>query len=70
MCMVQRVIFIAILIVFALATLHGPKRVGERVYAALVVVLSLLVSVSPHATYGYKICPKTRFPPAALDWIT
>jgi disulfide bond formation protein DsbB len=41
LCMVQRVVFIAILVVFALATLHGPKRVGERVYAALIVLLSL-----------------------------
>ncbi len=41
LCMVQRVIFIAILVVFALAALHGPKRIGERVYAALIVLLSL-----------------------------
>jgi len=41
LCMVQRVIFIAILAVFALAALHGPKGVGERVYAALIVLLSL-----------------------------
>lgn len=41
LCMVQRVIFIAILAVFALAALHGPKRAGERVYAALIVLLSL-----------------------------
>lgn len=41
LCMVQRVVFIAILVVFALAALHGPKRVGERVYAALIVLLSL-----------------------------
>jgi len=41
LCMVQRVVFIAILIVFALAALHGPKRTGERVYAALSALLSL-----------------------------
>ena len=41
LCMVQRVIFIAIMIMFILAALHGPKRVGERVYAALVLMLSL-----------------------------
>lgn len=40
--MVQRVIFIAILVLFALAALHGPRRIGERVYAALIVLLSLL----------------------------
>ncbi len=41
LCMAQRVIFIAILAVFALAALHGPKRLGERVYAALIALLSL-----------------------------
>jgi disulfide bond formation protein DsbB len=41
LCMVQRVIFIAILVVYALAMLHGPKRTGERVYAGLITLLSL-----------------------------
>ena len=41
LCMVQRVIFIAILAVFAIAALYGPKRVGERIYAALIMLLSL-----------------------------
>jgi len=41
LCMVQRVIFIVILVVFVLAALHGPKRTGERIYAALVSLLSL-----------------------------
>ena len=41
LCMVQRVIFIAISAVCVLAALHGPKRSGERVYAALIVLLSL-----------------------------
>lgn len=41
LCMVQRVIFIALLAVFALAALHGPRRTGERVYAALIALLSL-----------------------------
>lgn len=41
LCMVQRVVFIALLIVFAIAALHGPKRAGERIYAALVGLLAL-----------------------------
>jgi len=41
LCMVQRVIFIAIMAVFALAALHGPNRTGERVYTALIGILSL-----------------------------
>ena len=41
LCMVQRVIFIAILAVFAIAVLHGPRRTGEKIYAALISLLSL-----------------------------
>lgn len=41
LCMVQRVIFIAILVVYALAMLHGPKHTGERLYAALITLLAL-----------------------------
>ncbi|MGB8517422.1 MAG: disulfide bond formation protein B [Gallionella sp.] len=41
LCMVQRVIFIAIALVFALATLHGPKRIAIRVYTGLIILLSL-----------------------------
>lgn len=41
LCMVQRVIFIAILVAFLIAATHGPKRLGERVYAVLVMLLSL-----------------------------
>jgi len=42
LCIVQRMIFVAILVLFAVAALHGPKRIGERVYAALIGLLSLL----------------------------
>ncbi|WP_246487449.1 disulfide bond formation protein B [Ferrigenium kumadai] len=41
LCMVQRAVFIAILVVFVVAALHGPKRLGERIYAALIGLLSL-----------------------------
>jgi disulfide bond formation protein DsbB len=41
LCMVQRVIFIAILVVFAIAALHNPSRTGTRVYAALSALLAL-----------------------------
>ena len=41
LCMVQRVIFIAIGIVFFIAALHNPKRIAARVYSGLIVLLSL-----------------------------
>lgn len=42
LCMVQRLIFIAILAIFVLAAVHGPKRMGERIYAGVIVLLSLV----------------------------
>lgn len=41
LCMVQRVIFIAIGVVFVIAALHNPKRIAARVYSVLVVLLAL-----------------------------
>ena len=41
LCMVQRVVFIAILVIFLIAATHGPKRIGERIYAVLISLLSM-----------------------------
>lgn len=41
LCMVQRVVFIAILALFLIAATHGPKRTGERIYAVLISLLSM-----------------------------
>jgi protein dithiol:quinone oxidoreductase len=41
LCMVQRVIFIVILALFTLTALHNPKRTGQRIYTALIVLFSL-----------------------------
>ncbi|MEI7456772.1 MAG: disulfide bond formation protein B [Nitrosomonadales bacterium] len=40
LCMVQRVIFIGILALYLIAATQGPKRLGARIYAALIVLLS------------------------------
>ncbi len=41
LCMIQRFIFIAMLVLFAIATLHNPKRSGTKVYGALMALLAL-----------------------------
>jgi disulfide bond formation protein DsbB len=41
LCMIQRAIFTAMLALFVLATLHNPKRIGTRIYAALLVLFAL-----------------------------
>jgi len=41
LCMVQRVIFVAILSLFLLAAVQGPKRLGATIYAFFISLLSL-----------------------------
>ena len=41
LCMIQRFIFIAMLVLFAIATLHNPERTGAKVYAALITLFAL-----------------------------
>lgn len=41
LCMIQRFIFIAMLVLFAIATLHNPKRSGAKVYGVLIILLAL-----------------------------
>jgi disulfide bond formation protein DsbB len=41
LCMIQRVIFIAIGIVFFIAALHNPKRIAARVYGGFIALLAL-----------------------------
>ncbi|MDD4965118.1 MAG: disulfide bond formation protein B [Gallionella sp.] len=41
LCMVQRVIFIAIMAGFILAALHHPKKTGQRIYAGIIGFFSL-----------------------------
>ena len=41
LCMVQRLVFVALLVVFALAAIHGPQRLGERIYATIITLFSL-----------------------------
>jgi disulfide bond formation protein DsbB len=42
LCMIQRVIFIAIGITFFIAALHNPKRIAARVYSGLIVLQGLI----------------------------
>jgi len=42
LCMVQRLIFVTIMALYALAAVHNPKRTGQRVYGILIVLQSML----------------------------
>jgi disulfide bond formation protein DsbB len=41
LCILQRLAFIALTIVFVVAALHGPARTGSYVYSTLLVVITL-----------------------------
>ena len=41
LCMIQRFIFIALLVLFAMAALQNPKRTGAKIYAVLIGLTAL-----------------------------
>lgn len=41
LCIMQRVVYIALMVVFLLGALHGPRRTGAYVYSSLLVLVSL-----------------------------
>ena len=41
LCVLQRVVYIALMVVFLLGGLHGPRRTGAVVYSTLLVLVSL-----------------------------
>jgi disulfide bond formation protein DsbB len=41
LCILQRVVYIALMVVFLLGALHGPGRTGAIVYSTLLVIVSL-----------------------------
>lgn len=41
LCMIQRFVFIAMLVLFAIAALHNPNKLGANIYALLIGVFAL-----------------------------
>lgn len=62
LCMVQRVIFIGILILFALAALQHPRRLGQRIYALLITALSLFGVAVAMRHIWLQHLPKDQMP--------
>ena len=42
LCVLQRVLVIALGVLFLIAAVHGPGRIGRRIYGVLIVVLGVL----------------------------
>src|SRR5215203_5100902 len=42
LCILQRVVYIVLMVVFLAAALHGPRRTGAVIYSSLLAVISLV----------------------------
>ncbi len=62
LCMVQRVVFIVMLVLYALAALQGPRRTGERIYASLIMVLALCGAAISARHIWIQSLPKDQVP--------
>ena len=62
LCILQRVAFIALLIVFMVAALHGPARLGSFIYSFFLIVIALVGgSVAARQTWLQHL-PEDRIP--------
>ena len=67
LCLVQRLFFYAVMIIFLIATVHAPRRIGARIYAAL----ALLFAAGGAATAARQVwlqhLPADRVPQCGPD---
>jgi protein dithiol:quinone oxidoreductase len=62
LCMLQRVAFIGIMVVFVIAALHGPRRRGAVVYGATAVVIAGLGGAAAGRQVWLQHLPADRVP--------
>jgi disulfide bond formation protein DsbB len=62
LCILQRVAFIALMLVFLAGALHGPRRTGARVYSALLVIISIIGAGIATRHVWLQHLPKDRVP--------
>ncbi len=62
LCMVQRFVFIAMAVLFVIATLHNPKRLGARVYAVLIGLFALFGAAVAGRHIWIQHLPKDEVP--------
>ena len=67
LCLVQRLFFYAVMIIFLIAAVHAPRRIGARIYAAL----ALLFAAGGAATAARQVwlqhLPPNRVPQCGPD---
>ena len=62
LCILQRVAFIALMTVFLVAAIHGPRRVGAYVYSGLLVVIAAAGAAVATRHVWLQHLPKDRVP--------
>ena len=62
LCIVQRVAYIALMVIFLVAAVHGPGRTGAMVYGGLLVVCAALGGAIAARHVWLQHLPKDRIP--------
>ena len=62
LCLLQRVVYIALMVVFLLGALHGPRRTGAVVYSTLLVLVSLIGAGIAGRHVWLQHLPKDKVP--------
>jgi len=67
LCLVQRGFFYAVMAVFAVAALHGPRRVGTVLYSALAVLFALGGAATAGRQVWLQSLPPDKVPQCGPD---
>jgi protein dithiol:quinone oxidoreductase len=62
LCILQRIAFIGLMVVFLIGTLHGPGRLGAAIYSSLLVIVALLGAGVAARHVWLQHLPKDRIP--------
>ena len=71
LCIFQRMAMVALGVVFLVATLHNPRRIGGRLYAVLIVLTALVGAALSSRHIWIQAQPKGSVPAcgATLDYL-
>src|SRR5207253_8430352 len=67
LCMVQRLFFYLVLIVFAVAAIHAPRRLGTWIYATLVVLFAAAGAATAARQVWLQHLPADKVPQCGPD---
>ncbi len=62
LCLLQRVVYLAMMAIFLVAALHGPRRTGAMVYGGLLVTAAIIGAALASRHVWLQHLPKDRIP--------